>query len=453
MLTIAAGQELAPFSSFDFSGGVVAAVSGGSDSVALLLLLKSHLDRHYPDARLLAVTVDHALRPDSAAEAEGVARLCESRGIAHRTIVWRGPKPSAGIPAAAREARYHLLAQAGHEAGLSIVATGHTADDQAETIWMRQARGSDADALGLAGMAPATLREGRVWIVRPLLEIRRATLRDLLRNADVGWIDDPTNSDRRFERPRLRAAGNDDRMAEALSTARRAARARLDLNSRAGKLVQALADMPVPGLVRLGRKFVNASDRDAALHALRLLLAVTGGNMFPPSRDRVDDLLARLSTGRRMRATLSRCVIDSRGTGIFLHREARDLPPAGRAAAGQVWDGRRRIKLSAIKPSLIVAPRGEEAVGKIAALPAEVPESIAAAALAAEPVLLDGETGLLATESRQRGWCEPVMAPWHLFLSCFDLTLARAISKMVGAPAIPDPPLSGPIAVGPCVNA
>src|SRR5690606_37643204 len=156
-------------------------------------------------------------------------------------------------------------------------------------------------------MAPATLREGRVWIVRPLLEIRRATLRDLLRNADVGWIDDPTNSDRRFERPRLRAAGNDDRMAEALSTARRAARARLDLNSRAGKLVQALADMPVPGLVRLDRKFVNASDRDAALHALRLLLAVTGGNMFPPSRDRVDDLLARLSTGRRMRATLSRC--------------------------------------------------------------------------------------------------------------------------------------------------
>src|SRR5690606_8982674 len=278
VLTIAAGQELAPFSSFDFSGGVVAAVSGGSDSVALLLLLKSHLDRHYPDARLLAVTVDHALRPDSAAEAQGVARLCESRGIAHRTIVWRGPKPSAGIPAAAREARYHLLAQAGHEAGLSIIATGHTADDQAETIWMRQARDSGADALGLAGMAPATLREGRVWIVRPLLEIRRATLRDLLRNADVGWVDDPTNSDRRFERPRLRAAGNDDRMAEALSTARRAARARLDLNSRAGKLVQALADMPVPGLVRLDRKFVNASDRDAALHALRLLLAVTGGN-------------------------------------------------------------------------------------------------------------------------------------------------------------------------------
>lgn len=451
MLNATGGFELAPSLPFDFAGGVLVAISGGSDSTALLLLLKSHLDRRHPEAPLLAVTVDHALRPGSRREAEAVARFCAAQGISHRVVTWSGPKPTSGVPAAAREARYRLLAQAAREAGLSLIATGHTADDQAETVRMRQARTTGTDAPGLAGMAPATLYDGATWIVRPLLGVRRAALRDFLRAERVDWIDDPTNADLRFERPRLRAVAMDDdmRVGQALAVAGKASHERQDRGRRAAELVRAFATRAIPGLVRLDPVFAHAEDRAAAVHALRVLLAVTGGVGFLPATERVEALLAGAATAGT-RATLSRCVVDARRAGIFIHREARDLPAPCKVQDGMVWDGRRRITFGDDGGDLVIAPQGAETA---AFEPEGTPQSLVRAASVAEPALWRGAERLCALGAGERSHIEPVTAPWRLFLPSFDLPLARTVAALIGAPPVPEPPLCGPIGVGPWSNA
>src|SRR5258708_9400966 len=151
--------------------------------------------------RLIAVTVDHGLRPGAAAEAREVKRLARSLDLPHRTLRWTGPKPRTGLPAVARAARYRLLAQAARASDATHILTAHTRDDQAETLLMRMLRGSGI--AGLAAMARESERDGLV-LARPFLDISKSQLIATLRKAKVGFAEDPTNRDTSFTRPRLR---------------------------------------------------------------------------------------------------------------------------------------------------------------------------------------------------------------------------------------------------------
>ncbi|MES0095613.1 tRNA lysidine(34) synthetase TilS [Mesorhizobium sp. M0019] len=477
-MTLDTEPDLSDFSRIDFSNGAVAAVSGGSDSTALLLLLKAHLDRNAPATKLLAVTIDHQLRPQAAAEAQAVARLCAARGIAHRILAWSGHKPSTGLPAAAREARYRLLAEAADAEDIGLILTGHTADDQAETVLMRQARDDGPgeerpreEGRGLAGMAPATLYEWRHWIVRPLLGVRRAELREFLRREQVAWIEDPTNADTAFERPRVRAAlaegDGAPRVAEAIALARKAAAEREQLGHRAAMLIRSLASRPAAGLVRLDRDFATAADSRAAIYALRILLAATGGTAFLPDQARSEALFGRFRTGP-LCATLSRTVIDARRTGIFLHRELRDLPPAVAFSDNALWDGRRRITLgdspgALLIAPLLVAPLGAALAAKRAIAGHGTPASLVRAALAAEPALwrdgeclgLPGEGPGLPGEGPMPAAVAayPAVAPFARFLPSFDLAPADAVAALLGAAPVPASPFGGHSAGLPRANA
>ena len=182
-------------------GDIGVAVSGGGDSMALLVLLA---DWAKSCGRMIrVVTVDHGLRQDAAAEAQFVAKMCRDLALDHTVLQWDGANYRGNLQDEARKARLRLIGAWAQHHGLVAVATGHTQDDQAETFLMRLKRGSGVD--GLSGMAPVVQRKGVAWI-RPLLQMRRADLRDLLNQRGVSWVEDPSNQDVRFDRVVMRNA-------------------------------------------------------------------------------------------------------------------------------------------------------------------------------------------------------------------------------------------------------
>lgn len=187
-------------------GPIALAVSGGPDSLALLLLGWSA----FP-ARVAAATVDHGLRAESKAEAEAVARLCAGLGVPHQVLAARVERSGEGLQAAARAARYAALAEWMESRGLRHLLTAHHSDDQAETLLMRLNRGSGVAGLaGVRATGPVPGTDGRLRLHRPLLGWRRSELQSVVSAAGLEAAADPGNSDERFDRARLR-----NRLAEA----------------------------------------------------------------------------------------------------------------------------------------------------------------------------------------------------------------------------------------------
>ena len=243
------------FADWKAAPAIVLAVSGGPDSIALMWLAARWRRTLARGPRLVAVTVDHGLRAEAKAEARDVKRLARALDLPHRTMRWTGAKPKTGLPAAARAARYRLLAQAARASGATHILTAHTRDDQAETLLMRLLRGSGI--AGLAAMARQSERDG-VLLARPFLHVSKSQLIATLKKAKLGFADDPTNRDPSFTRPRLRtlmpvlaAEGGDTRnlarLASRLARVNQAVEVLVDGAERYLALRDREASRPEPG--------------------------------------------------------------------------------------------------------------------------------------------------------------------------------------------------------------
>ena len=339
---VSAAEARSLFADWRCAPALVLAVSGGPDSLALMWLAARWRRAVKKGPRLVAVTVDHGLRKEAAREARDVRQLAKALNVEHRTLRWRGEKPKTGLPSAARDARYRLLARAARSCGASHIFTAHTRDDQAETVIMRLSRGSGI--AGLAAMARQSDRDG-VVLARPFLDVPKSRLIATLEKAGVPFADDPTNHDPRFTRPRLRA------LMPALAAEGADARGLVRLAARLARANAAL-DVMTDGAERYLASIDGVSSTAgfdlAAFGALadeirvRLLMRAINraGHEGPAELGKVEALLqamdqaiaaGRSRAGRiRMKQTLAGAVISIQNNRIHIV----PAPPRGRRMAG-----------------------------------------------------------------------------------------------------------------------
>ncbi|MBQ4825373.1 tRNA lysidine(34) synthetase TilS [Leisingera sp. HS039] len=315
------------------------AVSGGGDSMALLHLL--HDCFAGGEVTLFAATVDHGLRPEAAAEAEVAGAAAARLGISHAVLRWEDGPQEGNLQNQAREARYDLLTGWARRHGIPVLALGHTADDQAETVLMRMARASGVT--GLSGMAERRTHNG-VTLLRPLLDVTRCELRDYLEGRGIAWSEDPSNEDTRFERVRVRRALQELAPlgltpAVFAKIARNMAKAREALDWYVFLAARDLAHVQAGAVVLCQRKFRTLPSEISHRLLVRSIQWISG-TAYPPRRVPMEKAVLAARNGGS--ATLAGCRLVTTSKQIWICREYNSV--RGEASLpGQAWDGRWKV--------------------------------------------------------------------------------------------------------------
>ncbi len=322
------------------------AVSGGPDSLALMLLAQRWVAGLETPPQIFVYSVDHGLRPEAAAEVAMVMNLALQLGLEARGLAWRGDKPDSGLQEAARQARYRLIGAAMAEDKAGLLLTAHHRADQAETVLMRLAHGSGIE--GLKAMTPLSRVEG-VDVFRPLLDVEPASLHALVQDAGLTPAHDPSNDDPAYERvrwrrllPALAAEGLDGAALSRFAT--RMGEADAALTQMADAAFAELVSLDGFGAASLPRDAFHALSPAIGRRLLGRVLNIVGGRQKPRALGQVERLYDQIAEGDLPRsATLLGAVVRLKGSALTLSREPGralpediNLPPR----QGLVWDQR-----------------------------------------------------------------------------------------------------------------
>lgn len=323
---------------------VAVALSGGGDSLALLLAAADWA--RAAGRRLIVLTVDHRLQPQSGDWTRACAATAHRLGLTFRALAWTGGKPATGLPAAARAARHALIADAARADGARVVLMGHTADDVAEARLMR-AEGSTTPDAREWSPSPAWPQGRGVFLLRPLLGLSRGNIRAWLAARGERWIDDPANDDAAYARVRARRALAGGATAP-------------DAKPTASAAALALACRPdASGGFGVGRAELRAAEPQVLVRFVAAACLCAAGTDRPPARKRVVRLAGRLTHMAPFVATLAGARIEADAAGVRFRREPGEAARGGlrplSLAAGEtgVWDG--RFEIAAARTMKVIA--------------------------------------------------------------------------------------------------
>lgn len=400
---------MAPCGPFEPRPHVAVAFSGGADSLALLIGLIDWT--RALGGRVTALIVDHGLRAGSADEARAAGVMAQHAGAAHEILDWTAAKPGSGIQAAARDARYRLLAAWCRAAGVLHLAVAHNADDQRETVAMRTARatsdGTGAGSRGLAGMSLIVARDG-VRLLRPLLPVPAADIRAFLLGRGLQWIEDPSNAALQFERVRWRR-GLEGKMPQTAEI-KLAGTRRAEAEARTADLLMRTAMILPAGFALASIEDLRAADPATAGRALGCLIAMVSGSEHQPASAGLAELgrglaSGQLFSGRGMRTLGGALIGRWRGRLLVCREAARAIAvsPVARsrdlASPGDfIWDRRFLVFPTPAACGMTVAALGEAGLAEIGNLGLfQLKDNdIPAPARASLPALRDGSGHLVA---------------------------------------------------------
>ncbi|TNE36360.1 MAG: tRNA lysidine(34) synthetase TilS [Alphaproteobacteria bacterium] len=374
------------------------AVSGGPDSLALLLLARRFADE--VGCEVHGLTVDHGLRAEAAAEAQVVAQICAELGVPHDILVWGGDKPAANLQAEAREARYRLLGDWCLANEYSDLLVAHHFDDQVETFLLRLARGSGVD--GLSAMAgERSLREAPgVRVLRPLLGFSKEELRALVAEAGLQAVEDPSNLNPAFDRVKvrqLRASLEDLGLSgeRLVGTAARMAEARAALEEMVDAAQEELVTTSPFGFVQLDCRGLARLPDEIGRRLLSRLLRQVSGRAYRPRFEKADRLYQELKIAGQGDWTLHHCAVHLENWQALIWREMRPLPESIDLSCAErrrgVWDGRYFYDVEG-RPGLFLGVLGEAGFRLLKSeAPEAIPLGVPRGALLAAPAFWERE--------------------------------------------------------------